>query len=103
MIMRLGNVAGYLIGINLIAQHLSIYFLELLLPEISAFLFFKELFMYPYHNKIRQRIKNGELVAIIQSEKEEFAFVLIFSTFPFTRPIRHQAVKKYLDLIGDKL
>lgn len=59
--------------------------------------------MYPYHNKIRQRIKNKELVAIIPSDKEEFAFIFVFSTFPFTRPIRHNAVKKYLDLLGDKL
>ena len=57
--------------------------------------------MYPYHNRIRQRINNGEFVGIEPSEKEEFAFVLVFSTYPFTRPIRHHAVGKYLDLIGE--
>ena len=58
---------------------------------------------YCYHNRIRQRINNGEFLGIEPSEKEEFAFVLVFETFPFTRPVRHQAVEKYLDLIGDKL
>ena len=58
---------------------------------------------YCYHNRIRQRINNGELIGIEPSEKEEFAFVLVFNTYPFTRPVRHQAVEKYLDLIGDKL
>ena len=55
--------------------------------------------MYPYHNRIRQRINNGEFVQLIPSEKEEFAFVLVFRTYPFTRPIRHHAKNKYLDLI----
>ncbi len=55
--------------------------------------------MYPYHNRIRQRINNGELIGIEPSEKEEFAFVLVFKTYPFTRPIRHHAVGKYLDLL----
>ena len=57
--------------------------------------------MYPYHNRIRQRINNGELIGIEPSEKEEFAFVLVFRTYPFTRPIRHHSVGKYLDLIGE--
>ena len=57
--------------------------------------------MYPYHNRIRQRINNGEFIGIEPSEKEEFAFVLVFRTYPITRPIRHHAVEKYLDLIGD--
>ena len=33
--------------------------------------------MYPYHNRIKQRINNGELVAIQESEDKRFAFVLI--------------------------
>lgn len=55
--------------------------------------------MYPYHNRIRQRINNGELIGIQESEKEEFAFVLVFNTQPFTRPIRHHATHKYFDLL----
>ena len=57
--------------------------------------------MYPYHNRIRQRINNGEFVKIEKSEKEEFAFVLVFNSYPFTRPIRWHAVDKYLDLVGE--
>lgn len=55
--------------------------------------------MYPYHNRIKQRINNGELVGVLPSEKEEFAFVLVFSTFPYHRPIRHHAVWKYEDIL----
>ena len=55
--------------------------------------------MYPYHNRIRQRINNGELVGIEESDKDEFAFVLVFNTYPFTRPIRHHDVHKYFDLL----
>ncbi len=55
--------------------------------------------MYPYHNRIRQRINNGELIGISESDKEEFAFVLIFKTEPFTRPIRPHAVAKYSDVL----
>ena len=55
---------------------------------------------YCYHNRIRQHINNGELVGIEESDKDEFAFVLVYNTYPFTRPIRHHAVHKYLDLLG---
>ena len=58
--------------------------------------------MYPYHNRIRQRINNGEFVGIKESDDEEFAFVLIFNTAPFTRPIRHYAAHKYKDLLKEK-
>ena len=34
-----------------------------------------------------------------QSEKEEFAFVLVFNTPPFKRPIRHHSAYKYVDLL----
>ena len=51
--------------------------------------------MYPYHNRIKQRILNGEFIGIEDSDKDEFAFVLVFSTYPFTRPIRHHAIGKY--------
>ena len=59
--------------------------------------------MYPYHNRIRQRINNGELIGIEKSEKNDFAFVLVFNTFPFTRPIRHHSIYKYFDLLGGGL
>ena len=54
--------------------------------------------MYPYHNKIKQRINNDELIGIEESKDKQFAFVLVFNTYPYTRPIRHHAVSKYMDL-----
>ena len=51
--------------------------------------------MYSYHNRIKQRILNGEFIGIEDSDKEDFAFVLLFNTYPFTRPIRHHAIDKY--------
>ena len=59
--------------------------------------------MFPYHNRNIQRIRNGELVAVEESDKVEFAFVLVFSTYPFTRPIRHHSAYKYFDLLGGLL
>ena len=59
--------------------------------------------MFPYHNRNIQRIRNGELVAVEESDKAEFAFVLVFSTYPFTRPIRHHSAYKYFDLLGGLL
>lgn len=58
--------------------------------------------MYPYHNKIKQRIKNGELI------KFEFCnnyknigecLLLYFSTYPFIRPIRPHKYAEYLTII----
>lgn len=58
--------------------------------------------MYPYHNRIKQRIKNGEL--------QDFKFVseyknigecllLFFSTEPYIRPIRPHKYAEYEALI----
>ena len=55
--------------------------------------------MYPYHNRIRQRIKNGELVRI-EKGTDEFAFVFIFCTPPHKRPIRPHSVWRYEDIIS---
>ena len=55
--------------------------------------------MYPYHNRIKQRIRNGELIGVEKSESKEFAFVLLFSTPPHTRPIRHHAVWQYEEIL----
>lgn len=57
--------------------------------------------MYPYHNRIRQRINNGELVGI-QQGTGEFAIVLLFSTYPYTRPIREHSVWRYWDILNNK-
>lgn len=57
--------------------------------------------MYPYHNRIMQRIKNGELIGI-EKGTGEFAFVLIFKTYPYKRPIRPHAVWRYADIVDMK-
>lgn len=47
--------------------------------------------MYPYHNRIKQRINNGELVTHYFTGKYPRigkALVLVFNTYPFERPIR---------------
>lgn len=57
--------------------------------------------MYPYHNVIKKRIKNGELIAIKKIKDESFAFVFIFSCYPYTRPIRHSSIEKYKDVLDN--
>lgn len=47
--------------------------------------------MYPYHNRIKQRINNGELVSHYLTENYPRigkALVLVFNTYTFERPIR---------------
>lgn len=56
--------------------------------------------MYPYHNLIRKRIQDGELIGVIPSEEEKFAVILIFSTEPHTRPIRPHAIFRYRDVLA---
>ena len=54
--------------------------------------------MYPYHNLILKRIKNGELIKI-EKTSGKFSYVFYFKTFPYTRPIRAHAEYKYKDII----
>ena len=47
--------------------------------------------MYPYHNRIKQRIKNGELVGrkFVDNHKGiGECMLLVFNTEPSIRPIR---------------
>jgi len=58
--------------------------------------------MYPYHNKIKQRIKNQELIRFEYKERYKNivpCLPLHFSTEPFTRPIRKHRFKEYEDLL----
>ncbi len=57
--------------------------------------------MYPYHNMIKKRIKQGELIRIQKIKDEDFAFVFIFSCHPYSRPIRHHAVSKYKSILSE--
>jgi hypothetical protein len=54
--------------------------------------------MYPYHNKIKQRIKNRELInyEYVDTYKNiSPCMVLYFSTEPKARPIREHRFEEY--------
>lgn len=58
--------------------------------------------MYPYHNKIKQRIRNGELIDWFYTDtypRIGTALVLVFSTEPHRRPIRPHRWPEYLPLL----
>jgi len=59
--------------------------------------------MYPYHNKIKQRIKNGELTNFEFVEKYKNispCLLLYFSTEPFIKPIREHRFEEYRLLLN---
>ena len=61
--------------------------------------------MYPYHNKIKQRINNNELIGYEYVEiykKIKPCLLLYFDTEPKVRPIREHRFKEYSSLL-DKL
>ena len=64
--------------------------------------------MYPYHNKIKQRIKNGELCGYYFTKdypKIGECLVLVFQTEPNLRPIRPHKYHEYsmaLDAYDEK-
>jgi len=54
--------------------------------------------MYPYHNKIKQRIKNRELIRYEYVDKYKSivpCLLLYFSTEPKIKPIRKHRFKEY--------
>lgn len=58
--------------------------------------------MYPYHNRIRQRIQAGELVTHYYTNKYPRigpAMVLVFNTAPYLRPIRTHRWQEYENII----
>ena len=58
---------------------------------------------YNYHNKIKQRIRNGELIDHYFTDNYPRigkAMVLVFSSPPFLRPIRPYRFEEYKELIG---
>jgi hypothetical protein len=60
--------------------------------------------MYPYHNKIRQRIKNGELVNyefVEEYNKIRPCLLLYFKTEPFVKPIREHRFLEYEPVLKD--
>jgi hypothetical protein len=59
--------------------------------------------MYPYHNKIKQRIANNELVKYeyVESYKNISPCLLLhFETEPYIRPIRENRFKEYEALLN---
>ena len=60
--------------------------------------------MYPYHNKIKSRIRNGELLDYWYEKnypKIGECMVLFFSTPPHKRPIRPYRYEEYRGLLND--
>lgn len=58
--------------------------------------------MYPYHNKIKQRIRNKELVRYEYLEKYKNitpCLLLYFDTEPKIRPIREHRFEEYEELL----
>ena len=58
--------------------------------------------MYPYHNRIKQRIRNGELVGYEFTENYKnigACLLLIFNTPPFERPIRPHKYGEYEEIL----
>lgn len=58
--------------------------------------------MYPYHNKIKQRIKNGELTKFEFVDKYKQispCLLLYFNTEPYVRPIREHRFEEYKVLL----
>ena len=58
--------------------------------------------MYPYHNRIKQRIRNGELVAVRDCANYPGigeCKVLVFSTVPIYRPIRPYRYAEYAEVL----
>ena len=54
--------------------------------------------MYPYHNKIKQRIYNNELESyeyVASYKKIAPCLLLYFNTEPYIRPIREYRFKEY--------
>ena len=60
--------------------------------------------VYPYHNIIKKRIKNGELVSYeyIENYKNIGECLLLhFNTYPFERPIRPHKYTEYEKILKD--
>lgn len=60
--------------------------------------------MYPYYNRIKSRIKNGELISYhFENDYPRIGecLVLEFSTAPFVRPIRPYRYTEYVDILAE--
>lgn len=60
--------------------------------------------MYPYHNKIKHRIKSNELIKYEYLDKYKSispCLLLFFNTEPKIRPIREHRFKEYEKIINN--
>ena len=60
--------------------------------------------MYPYHNKIKQRIRNGELSGwefVDRYKQISPCLLLYFVTSPFVRPIREHRFEEYETILNE--
>jgi hypothetical protein len=60
--------------------------------------------MYPYHNKIKQRIKNNELIKYEYVDDYKGispCLLLYFSTDPKIRPIREHRFEEYEKILQE--
>lgn len=60
--------------------------------------------MYPYHNKIKQRIKNRELIDYEYVDRYKNispCLLLYFSTEPKIKPIREHRFEEYEKILKD--
>ncbi|MBQ4105808.1 MAG: hypothetical protein IJC86_05420 [Clostridia bacterium] len=58
--------------------------------------------MYPYHNTIKKRIKNGELLGFHFTDNHPTigkCLLLEFSTAPFVRPVRPHKYHLYAETL----
>lgn len=61
--------------------------------------------MYPYHNRIKQRIRNGELTGYEYIDRHKDispCLMLYFNTEPYTRPIRPHRFDEYEELLDEQ-
>ncbi len=59
--------------------------------------------MYPYHNKIKQRIRAGDLIGV--EKRDDYpgigpCIVLQFSSYPPLRPIRPHRYAEYAPILA---
>ena len=59
--------------------------------------------MYPYHNKIKSRIKEGELIGYEYVDGYNHidgrVLLLYFSTVPHVRPVREYRINEYQEYL----
>lgn len=60
--------------------------------------------MYSYHNSIKHRINNGELIGYKYVDNYKNigeCLLLVFKTYPYERPIRPYRYNEYIDILKE--